>query len=1390
MEKDIVDLRIEAENLASEELIEAADDLADLGRTADKAQKELDQLQITRDTIESYNAAKKRTEELQQAVAKLSAESTEYRKEIGTVQKATKEQNQAYELQRAQLKSLRSDLTKSNTELNKYGVSLRRLKIDTDDLADQETELALAIRRTTQESGKLNKQFDEQLETQRRLTKEKRAAADATEREERKIRGLNQSLKERAANLRQQKAAEAEVAAAAERTTKALVDYERRLEQLNQEKKDGVITTGDYIRAEKNLRKELQLSSAQAATAKRAIEADAAEKDRATRSTDALTTVTRRLAQAYTVLIAAQTAAQGVIASTREYGAFETALTNVERTTGLAASQVTELAEQISDLSKNVTPTATSELLRYAQVAGQLGVTSTGDILKIVAAADQLGVATNIAGDEAVTLLTRILQVTNEGVPNIDKIASSVVQLGNNFAATESEIVNFTRQIVTSTRDINLSSAAAAALGTTLAVSGQQAEASRTAIGRLSQTIARAATQGGKGLEDLAAITKLTGEEIQEAFGSNRSEEVILAFIENLGEASKAGGTTLDVLRRFGIDGQEAAGVFGALSKQADTFRSAIEQSNEAYADGNRQLIEAAKAYADQDAAIARLINKFNGLKKAIGESLADENNEAIKDLSGLIDDVSESLIDLVDLLPEAFGGVTELIAEITDLAGSIPGILGDTEGGLDRLVGVVKLSTNGMSNAINVLTSAIINTRIEWLKWTADLDDPVEAKALADLEKRSDELAERFQQNLSDSQSAVRLLTGESNRAYEDFLAVVDGNEKAISKLSAEQQAAIKTYVEAGKAVDENNGAYRKLTAAIVESQREVEGQIAITEAATKQADFAAKAKEEEAAAAKKVADEQAKANETVEKSIPTLQALTEEFKNGKIGPQEYAQAVRDLNDIQQLNIARSQAVVDTNENQKRSVQEILDDLDRLNNNYSVTGASLDFLLPKQKALIDELNAARGAVSNLSNESSSLSLEQASLTKEIDDLNVKLEKYASEMVAAGDDADRLSQATNKYNEVQAKLNQLTERQTELSQINSSTRAELIQQLNQEQLALDQLNAKYNAGSTEYGEYNLQKEELERRIALLTAAIGEETNALDENTAVQQRNAEATAAATKEKINAVDATKAQLAEARKGSQATSLYADAANYLRQEFQLTNQSSEQLTDRVQVLNEKIQQAGRVWNEWWRELARTYQLGFQREKQLIQEELLYRKLIERVNSGTQSLSQLNYISRLANGSLENLGDNQLDTLRSAIASARREIESLNESINSTLNDTLDRLDEARGNEEAIIARRNQREIEEAKELIEEARRLGSRQAIENAERNLQLLLQAQRAESNNRRNEDNQRNENLRESRIVVEVRRNGVTEEFTFFDQNEADRFIALLNDAADVSISGG
>lgn len=406
---------------------------------------------------------------------------------------------------------------------------------------------------------------------------------------------------------------------------------------------------------------------------------------------------------------------------TKQFADFETALVGVGKTTDIEGKALDNFGKKIQDLSKRI-PVAANELLGIAQAAGQLGVSGEQDLLKFTETIAKLGSASNLAGDEAATVLTRILTVTGEGVGNIDRFAAAIVDLGNNFAATESEIARMANEVARSTGVFNVSATEAAGLGTALRAVGVRAELGGSVIGRAFQAIDKAVRGGGRQFRELQTLTGLTGDQLKKTFEDD-ALRVFQLFTEGLGEANKAGQSTQVVLERFGLAGDEVNKVIPVLAKNTDLLARTLTTARTAYSENTALNIEAAKAFATLNSRTTILKNNVTALAVEFGEIFARDVARAlevtldiVKAIQGLDKETKENIASLIKWAAIVAGTIAAVATFALGISKLVGGFLiakvailkvGAIIGGLVALLNPVGLAIAGVTAAIGLAYAA-----------------------------------------------------------------------------------------------------------------------------------------------------------------------------------------------------------------------------------------------------------------------------------------------------------------------------------------------------------------------------------------------------------------------------------------------------------------------------------------------------------------------------------------------------------------------------------------------------------------------------------------------------------------------------------------------------------
>ena len=316
--------------------------------------------------------------------------------------------------------------------------------------------------------------------------------------------------------------------------------------------------------------------------------------------------------------VVARRVAQFFQSTVREALEFESAFAGVRKTVDATEQQFAELETGIRDMAKEI-PASASAIAAVGEAAGQLGV-SQENILGFSRTMIDLGETTNLSATQAAEALARFSNITGLPQASVDRLGSTIVDLGNRLAATESEILDFGLRIAGAGKIAGVADDAILGIGAAMASIGVEAEAGGTAVQKVLLRISEAVELGGEDLESFAATAGLSADEFAVAFRTNAAQAFTL-FVEGLG---RQGTAAIGTLRELGLEDQRLQRSFLGLAGAGDLLRRSLEISGVAFEENTALATEAEKRYQTNAAQLQVLSNRFNDVKISIGGVLAE----------------------------------------------------------------------------------------------------------------------------------------------------------------------------------------------------------------------------------------------------------------------------------------------------------------------------------------------------------------------------------------------------------------------------------------------------------------------------------------------------------------------------------------------------------------------------------------------------------------------------------------------------------------------------------------------------------------------------------------------------------------------------------------------
>lgn len=307
-----------------------------------------------------------------------------------------------------------------------------------------------------------------------------------------------------------------------------------------------------------------------------------------------------------------------------------------------------DLENGLRDLAKQL-PSSHSEIAKVAEAAGQLGI-KTQNVKSFTKTMIDLGESTNMSAESAATSLARFANITQMSQKDFGKLGSAIVDLGNNYATTESEITEMALRIAGAGKQVGMSQGDILGFATALSSVGVEAEAGGSAISKVMVQMQLAVEKGGDAFDDLKSKAAEQGV---------AWENVVLAIRDggkNLKSVAGQMGFTSSELKKMYKEANKSAGsldnfanVAGVTSKQFEKMfkkdpSAAIMKFIQGLAGAEKQGTSAIKMLDDMDIKEVRLRDSLLRAANASGvfDNAIKTGNKAWKENSALTEEANK----------------------------------------------------------------------------------------------------------------------------------------------------------------------------------------------------------------------------------------------------------------------------------------------------------------------------------------------------------------------------------------------------------------------------------------------------------------------------------------------------------------------------------------------------------------------------------------------------------------------------------------------------------------------------------------------------------------------------------------------------------------------------
>ena len=484
---------------------------------------------------------------------------------------------------------------------------------------------------------------------------------------------------------------------------------------------------------------------------------------------------------------------------------FESAMTGVAKTTDMSDEELAAMGQEIKTLSTDI-PIVTEELAGIGEVAGQLGIAKANlmDFSEVMA---MLSTATTMTAEEGATMLAQFANITRMDPSYYSNLASTIVDLGNNYATTEQKITEMAQGIAASASLAGMTEADMVALSAAVTSLGIETQAGSTSMSKLISEL-MTAVETGDNLNEFARIANMSAEEFSDAWGDN-AVNALQAFVLGLNDTARNGKSATVALTELGITETRMQRMILSLANSGDLLNRTLATSTQAWSENTALTTEAEKRYATTQSRLTMMQNSYNNLRIAIGDNFTPELRELYEVETNVLNEITafveanpalvKAVTAFVGVIGLAVAGLTAYVA-ISKIATIVSAAMTAAIPGVNIIMGAVA-GIAALTAGIVALSEASKKQTDEALRLTATSRE--QYYQLQDLNKEYEEAVKLYGETSYEAQLLKDKLD-DANDAFKE-------NKQTIDELNAAHQEAIAAHNELMASYDDTVSATEK---------------------------------------------------------------------------------------------------------------------------------------------------------------------------------------------------------------------------------------------------------------------------------------------------------------------------------------------------------------------------------------------------------------------------------------------------------------------------------------------------------------------------------------------------------------------------------------------------